>query len=942
MTTATGEARTGKKERTQPVCLKQPPKSRFHNLKPVIVVLLVFTLVVPPFLQLFGANDSPPPVASADEIIPDRATSQIESRVLSSENVADLVQTADGGLAVVMTARFDVTGDSDIMLVKTAADGTVQWSKTYGQSKSDSAGALVLTNDGGYAIAGHTTGWLPWVIKTDAGGNVEWNKTLSLSESKDEERSVESIRSIVQTGDGGFVLALNEWSPLVPVPDSNRRLLYKITSEGELEWRKNYRSNEENNPLGWCQDIKDMIQTSDGGFAVAGSIKITNKEFDMWLAKTDSTGNVEWSRSYGGSGYDASYFCNVIQTSDGGYALAGDSDGILFVKTDSTGNVEWINTLTLPRGVKTRRLAQTADGGYVFAGCIYTNPQTIFTTSYSFFTADWSTDAYLTKTNSKGNVEWSKKYGEPAASGTMAYHEAAVVLQTPDGGFALAGTSRLAYDVFENGPVEENGWQRCIESDGWLMKTDGNGNEEWKRVFDGRADEEWATDLVQTADGGLVFTGPAGSVDRKMDAQVARTDGDGILIWNRSYGGAEDDVPAAIIQTADGGLAIAGYTRSRGAGNSDAWLVKTSGNGVMTWDQTYGGPEDDGAEAVIQTADGGFALAGFARLRGDNNSDAWLVKTDENGTIEWNRTFGGDADDRALDLFQLANGSFVLLGYHGQEMIDADCLICWRHWDTFDHAWVLVVNETGNLLSQYVHERPGRVRFHDINSTGGGDSITIAGLSTSQWDWSTGWTSSTGNKSLIYLRIDDSGISQWERPLPYEVEQGDLVITASGDTVLAGYVRGKEYSAYLLLAKMDPDGAIQWISSYEVEHKFRYLLDLNLYWFAGIASVLIQLDDGGYALASGVMSRSLNGDSADAWLARFDENGTLAWEHAYGTGGIETGPEYYLFQAGTIILESDNDYNTLSFNTEAARAGGLPLIVLLGLVAVSITRKKKK
>ncbi|MFW9995536.1 MAG: hypothetical protein ACFFD4_26095 [Candidatus Odinarchaeota archaeon] len=411
-----------------------------------------------------------------------------------------------------------------------------------------------------------------------------------------------------------------------------------------------------------------------------------------------------------------------------------------------------------------------------------------------------------------------------------------------------------------------------------------------------------------------------------------------MVTWNRSYGGPENDIPEAVIQTADGGFAVAGSTSSRGAGKMDAWLVKTNGNGMLEWNCTFGGEEDDGVETVIQTADGGFALAGFTRSSGANDSDAWLVKTDASGKVEWNCTFGGDLDDKITGLYQLANGSFVMHGYHGQELITASCAYgcLGGHSAFYDNAWLLVVDETGNLLQDFVYEIPGFVRFHDARSTG--DGLVIAGLSASQLDWSTGWTTYIGDNSLFYLRIEKNSVYKWNKILdnlffsgsyPESFQLGDLIYTADGGFILIGQCDGEFDGKYQSLVKMDSNGQVQWELVFVIE---------NL----KSSPVLIQTTDGGYVLAWNVLSHRTGGDSADAWLARFDENGTLAWEHAYGTREVKTSPKYYLFQTGTIVPESGNDYNAISYNTEASISTGYELLfIVIGLVPVSVMRRKK-
>jgi hypothetical protein len=105
------------------------------------------------------------------------------------------------------------------------------------------------------------------------------------------------------------------------------------------------------------------------------------------------------------------------------------------------------------------------------------------------------------------------------------------------------------------------------------------------------------------------------------------------LGWSKTYGGVNDDYACSVVQTGDGGYAIAGYTNSFGVGKCDFWLVKTDGYGNVQWNKTYGGTGGDGASFVVQTNDGGYAIAGTTMSFGAGSHDFWLVKTDENGEI---------------------------------------------------------------------------------------------------------------------------------------------------------------------------------------------------------------------------------------------------------------------------------------------------------------------
>jgi len=133
--------------------------------------------------------------------------------------------------------------------------------------------------------------------------------------------------------------------------------------------------------------------------------------------------------------------------------------------------------------------------------------------------------------------------------------------------------------------------------------------------------------------------------------------------WDKLYGGALDDEAAAIVQTGDGGYAIAGTTYSFGGGSADFWLVKVDSSGNMQWNQTYGGPEADCAYSIVQTGDGGYAIAGQTYSFGAGDSDFWLVKVDSSGSIQWNRTYGTPTADESTSVIQTSDGGYALAGY---------------------------------------------------------------------------------------------------------------------------------------------------------------------------------------------------------------------------------------------------------------------------------------
>jgi len=358
------------------------------------------------------------------------------------------------------------------------------------------------------------------------------------------------------------------------------------------EWSKTYG--------GPYEDLaSSLVQTNDGGYALAGRTYSSPSAgyMDAWLVKVDSAGNPQWTRSYGGSQDDAAY--SLVQTTDGGYAMAG--------YTGSFG------------------------AGY--------------------------NDVWLVKTDTNGIMLWSQAYGGSDLD------EGRCLIQTNDGGYALAGFT----DSYGAGG-----------HDVYLVKTDADGNMQWNRTYGGANDDvAWA--IVQTDDGGYTLAGYKDSINSAQgDFWLIKTDTDGNMIWNKTYGGAGSDHAYSLVKTPEGGYILAGWTDSFGAGSRDSWLVKTDVDGYMQWNKTYGGPNADWTNSIVITDDGGYALAGATGPSIDGNADFWLVKTDSSGNMEWDKTFGrAEDDDEAYCVVQTSDEGYALAGrtYPFDERVHSDALL---------------------------------------------------------------------------------------------------------------------------------------------------------------------------------------------------------------------------------------------------------------------------
>ena len=368
----------------------------------------------------------------------------------------------------------------------------------------------------------------------------------------------------------------------------------ETVGEGESreQWNKTYGG-------ALSDSAESAVQTIDGGYAIAGDTSSFGAGgADFWLIKTDVYGNVEWNKTYGGTGNDIAK--SVVQTVDGGYAITGYTLNLdpfrqpdfLLVKADANGNMEWNKTYGGAEPELGYSVVQTVDGGYAITGR-QGQP--------------WSdARAWLVKTDANGNVQWNATYLGDFESGAYS------IIQSSDGGYVIAGYS-LTFHLY-------------YDTDFWLVKTDVNGNVEWDRMYGG-ADIESAHSVVQTADGGYVVTGYTWSFGAgDADYWLVKADANGNMEWNKTYGGQNYESACTVLQTDDGGYGLAGFTESFGAGDADYWLVKTDANGNMEWNKTYGEIGTDHAESAVQTIDGGYAIAGYTNSSGAGDYDFWLVK----------------------------------------------------------------------------------------------------------------------------------------------------------------------------------------------------------------------------------------------------------------------------------------------------------------------------
>jgi len=351
-----------------------------------------------------------------------------------SDIAYSLQQTADGGFIVTgETSSFGVA-NSDIWLLKLDASGSLQWQKTYGGTLYERARSLQQISDGGFVLAGETSSFGIntdlWILKLDSSGNVIWQNTYGST-------GVDKAYAIQQTSNGGFIVAGETSSFSAAGSDF---WVLKINSDGSVDWQKRYGGNGD--------DVARAIQrTSDDGFIVAGeSTSLGTSDKDIWILKLDSTGGIEWQKSFGEDASEDSAY-SVQQTADGGFIVAGETittglGDAWILKLDASGGIQWQKTFGEVNSDSANSIQETWDGGFIVAGGSYS-----FSTHFG--------DIWILKLNSSGEIVWQKIYGGN-------YGNSAYFIRQISGGYIVAGVTS-AFGVVNS-------------DDFWVLKIDDAGN----------------------------------------------------------------------------------------------------------------------------------------------------------------------------------------------------------------------------------------------------------------------------------------------------------------------------------------------------------------------------------------------------------------------------------------------------------------------------------
>ena len=450
---------------------------------------------------------------------------------------------------------------------------------------------------------------------------------------------------------------------------------------------------------GYANEIAlDVHITADGGYLLGGftgsnngDVTVNHGNYDYWVVKLGIHGDLQWEKTYGGTLDDIGGSMSL--TADGGFIIAGNSESN---NGDVTGN----------------------HGGF---------------------------DCWVVKADASGNIVWQKSFGgnnEDLAN---------AIQQTSDGGYIMAGKTTS----MNNGDVSGN----MGNADYWVVKMDTAGILEWQKCLGGSYIDE-AKSIEQTSDGGYIVLGTSESNDGQVtgsyggtDYWMVKLDSAGTITWQKSYGEWDYEEAYYVKQTPDGGYIISGDTYSYSLpghhGQTDIWILKTDASGNIEWQKMLGGSELDFAYQVQIANDGGYIVSGGSYSEnGDvstnnGNTDYWIVKLDDTGTLLWQKSYGGNNYDDAYSVKPTEDGGYIVAG--GASSDNFDVLGNNGTWD----MWVMKLTENFSTIKGNI--------FIDLNSNGIQDAGEQPVQQHQVFETTTGNSNFSGANGRYYVFVGDTG-----------------------------------------------------------------------------------------------------------------------------------------------------------------------------------------
>ncbi len=729
-------------------------------------------------------------------------------KVLSGEaddDVNKVLPTPDGGYLVFGTSNSGISRDKtqaskgslDFWIVKLNANGSTVWDKTIGGSYFDKLEVVQPTRDGGYILGGSSTSGIGkdksvasrgrhdfWVVKIRADGTKEWDNGIGGA-------GDEKLRTLQQTQDGGYILGGLSNSRVGHDKTSGTHgkedyWVVKLQADGTKVWDKS---------IGGTQNdyIEIIQQTPEGSYILGGSShssdtgnkseknkSATGEGADYWIVKMQADGSIIWDKTIGGSKQEQ--LATVQLNPDGSILVGGTSDSPLgadksedaqgnykfsdfwVVKLRADGSKMWDKTIGGDLEDKLVTMESNRNGNFMLGG-----------SSQSGIGGDKTEankgqeDYWLVQLENKNldAAAWNMAYGG------LGHDALTTAIQTRDGGYLAGGFSNSDSSYFRT--QNSRG-----QHDYWIVKSNSFGQKLWDKRFGG-SQNDYLNHLIQTQDGGYLLAGSSysGKSGDKSEASkgnqdywIVKVDAQGNKQWDKTFGGSGSDELVKIMELASGELVLGGTSNSPTSGDktqgsqgrTDYWLVKISKNGRKIWDQRYGGSAAETLGSFTESNTGGFllggtSLSGQGHDKSENSrggSDYWVVQTDSEGKLLWEKTYGGSANEEAYAVGQSGNSFFVAgtsnSGISGDKTQES------RGGKDY---WVLKINDKGIKIwdKRYGGTANDELRAGTTTSAGGmalaGKSFSGKGADKRQ--------SNQGRSDYWLVQVDTDGNPQWDQ-----------------------------------------------------------------------------------------------------------------------------------------------------------------------------------
>jgi len=778
-----------------------------------------------------------------------------------------LIPTTDGGYALVGLTNTYGAGNYDGMLMKFNSCMQLEWTKTYGQTGQEEFASVLETDDCGLLLSGRTFsfgvgGHDYYIVKTDYLGNTQWSRTIGGSPG-------EWVRVSRKTPDGGYTFM--GYTGLGA--GANDMLMVHTDAAGATLWAKTYGN--------LANDFPNHFEvTSDSGYIVSGYRRnytaLTN--YQHFLTKLDSSGNVQWYKTYSGTGQDIGI--GVMEMPNGDFVSCGSTTingaggmDVLVIRTDSAGNLIWSKTYGGTSNERGFSVQLTSAGNIL----VYGNTESF---------GAGLTDEYLLQLDPQGNLMWSETYGGTGTDTRNFANDQGLHI-ADDGGFLFTGSTNSmgagGHDVYLI-KTDSSGFVNCntngaatIEAP--IIMTTANpvpavaaalisnnlvtsivstttpqdsvlcfvqqcvgGQSTFMNNFGGTGDEQGHS-VKKTLDGGYVVAGITDSEGAGLDdIFVMKTDAAGNTIWSKTYGdtGIDGSNFVSVEVASDSTYIVATGTESFGAQGKDGFIFKIDAIGTVIWEKRVAGASTDIFMDVTPTSNGGYTAVGSVITYGAGSNDIHMIHYDNNGNTQWTKTFGGTFADHCSGIEQTADTGYILacnsisFGAGGRS------------------AYLIKTDSNGVMQWDFIYDGTGQDMFSDAKPTSDGGYIAV------------GYTFSfSGSRDVFLVKVDSAGSMEWAKTYGGTSEdRGNYIeITNDGGYIIGGFTEsfgagGRD----IILIKTDASGNVEWSQTYG---------DIGTEDMAWWADGLVQANDSGFVFAGWSNSFS-NGTDDDILLIKTD------------------------------------------------------------------------